>query len=167
MLVHLSNIRGESLQFTALLLVANTGDYLLLLYPKLCHSFLVIPKNCNISQEQQINNQQWQPNNNQQLPKVIAFTLLQLANTTLVIQPLYFSVHRVQSFMVIKQKNWKRFIFHSQQTLDPKWERFACGKTKDQLFMTQLAHMILKKTSLQPRSLNFSKHQVRCGVTHY
>ncbi|XP_055308714.1 myb protein isoform X4 [Sitodiplosis mosellana] len=45
-----------------------------------------------------------------------------------------------------------------EQTLDPKWERYACGKTKDQLFMTQLAHMILKKTALQPRSLNFFKN---------
>lgn len=45
-----------------------------------------------------------------------------------------------------------------KHTLDPKWERYACGKTKDQLFMTQLAHMIFKKTTLQPRSLNFFKN---------
>lgn len=43
------------------------------------------------------------------------------------------------------------------QILDPKWEKYACGKTKDQLFMTQQAHMCLKKTTLQPRSLNFYK----------
>ncbi|XP_053692105.1 myb protein isoform X2 [Sabethes cyaneus] len=43
------------------------------------------------------------------------------------------------------------------ETLDPKWEKFACGKTRDQLFMTQQAHSCLKKTSLQPRSLNFYK----------
>jgi hypothetical protein len=43
------------------------------------------------------------------------------------------------------------------QVLDPKWEKYACGKTKDQLYMTHLAHMCLKKTTLQPRSLNFYK----------
>lgn len=43
------------------------------------------------------------------------------------------------------------------QILDPKWEKYACGKTRDQLFMTQQAHNCLKKTSLQPRSLNFYK----------
>lgn len=43
------------------------------------------------------------------------------------------------------------------QVLDPKWEKYACGKTKDQLYMTQQAHMSLKKTTLQPRSLNFYK----------
>lgn len=43
------------------------------------------------------------------------------------------------------------------QILDPKWEKYACGKTRDQLFMTQQAHSCLKKTSLQPRSLNFYK----------
>ncbi|XP_058825532.1 myb protein isoform X2 [Topomyia yanbarensis] len=45
----------------------------------------------------------------------------------------------------------------SIEILDPKWEKFACGKTRDQLFMTQQAHNCLKKTSLQPRSLNFYK----------
>lgn len=43
------------------------------------------------------------------------------------------------------------------QVLDPKWEKYACGKTKDQLLMTQQAHLCLKKTTLQPRSLNFYK----------
>ncbi|XP_055639628.1 myb-related protein B isoform X1 [Toxorhynchites rutilus septentrionalis] len=43
------------------------------------------------------------------------------------------------------------------QILDPKWEKYACGKTRDQLYMTQQAHNCLKKTSLQPRSLNFYK----------
>lgn len=43
------------------------------------------------------------------------------------------------------------------QILDPKWEKYACGKTKDQLYLTQQAHMCLKKTTLQPRSLNFYK----------
>lgn len=43
------------------------------------------------------------------------------------------------------------------QILDPKWEKWACGKTRDQLYMTQQAHNCLKKTSLQPRSLNFYK----------
>ncbi|XP_055546115.1 myb protein isoform X2 [Wyeomyia smithii] len=43
------------------------------------------------------------------------------------------------------------------EILDPKWEKLACGKTRDQLFMTQQAHSCLKKTSLQPRSLNFYK----------
>lgn len=46
----------------------------------------------------------------------------------------------------------------TQISLDPKWEKYACGKTKDQLFMTQLAHMILRKSSLQPRALNFFKN---------
>lgn len=50
------------------------------------------------------------------------------------------------------------YYLYLQQTLDPKWERYACGKTKDQLFMTQLAHMILKKTTIKPRSLNFFKN---------
>lgn len=44
-----------------------------------------------------------------------------------------------------------------EQILDPKWEKWACGKTRDQLYMTQQAHNCLKKTSLQPRSLNFYK----------
>lgn len=43
------------------------------------------------------------------------------------------------------------------QVLDPLWEKYACGKTKDQILMTQQAHMCLKKTNLQPRSLNFYK----------
>lgn len=44
-----------------------------------------------------------------------------------------------------------------EQILDPKWEKWACGKTRDQLYMTQQAHNCLKKTTLQPRSLNFYK----------
>lgn len=43
------------------------------------------------------------------------------------------------------------------QVLDPLWEKYACGKTKDQILLTQQAHMCLKKTTLQPRSLNFYK----------
>lgn len=43
------------------------------------------------------------------------------------------------------------------QVLDPLWEKYACGKTKDQVMMTQQAHLCLKKTTLQPRSLNFYK----------
>lgn len=43
------------------------------------------------------------------------------------------------------------------QVLDPLWEKYACGKTKDQIMMTQQAHLCLKKTTLQPRSLNFYK----------
>lgn len=42
-------------------------------------------------------------------------------------------------------------------SLDPKWEKIACGKTKDQILMTQLAHLCWKKMTLQPRSLNFNK----------
>ncbi|KAG4068889.1 hypothetical protein HA402_005037 [Bradysia odoriphaga] len=45
----------------------------------------------------------------------------------------------------------------SQKCLDPKWEQFACGKTTDQLYLTQLAHMCWKNMTLQPRSLNFYK----------
>ncbi len=41
------------------------------------------------------------------------------------------------------------------KVLDPKWEKYACGQTKDQLYMTNLARMVLSKLSLQPRSLNF------------
>lgn len=41
------------------------------------------------------------------------------------------------------------------QVLDPKWEKYACGQTKDQIYMTNLARATLKKTSLAPRSLNF------------
>lgn len=41
------------------------------------------------------------------------------------------------------------------QVLDPKWEKYTCGQTKDQIYMTNLARVTLKKTSLQPRSLNF------------
>lgn len=46
-----------------------------------------------------------------------------------------------------------------QKYLDPKWEKLACGQTKDQLFMVQQAHMCLKSLSLTPRSLNFEKHK--------
>lgn len=41
------------------------------------------------------------------------------------------------------------------QILDPKWEKYACGQTKDQIYLTHLARQTLKKTTLQPRSLNF------------
>ncbi|CRL04063.1 CLUMA_CG017176, isoform A [Clunio marinus] len=41
------------------------------------------------------------------------------------------------------------------KVLDPKWEKYTCGQTKDQIYMTNLARATLKKTSLQPRSLNF------------
>ncbi|KAJ6646764.1 Myb protein, partial [Pseudolycoriella hygida] len=44
-----------------------------------------------------------------------------------------------------------------KKCLDPKWEQFACGRTTDQLYMTQLAHMCWKNMTLQPRSLNFYK----------
>ncbi|XP_054727369.1 myb protein [Anastrepha obliqua] len=45
------------------------------------------------------------------------------------------------------------------QYLDPKWERLACGQTKDQQFMVQQAHACLKNLSLMPRSLNFEKQK--------
>uniref|UniRef100_A0A182PPM3 Uncharacterized protein n=1 Tax=Anopheles epiroticus TaxID=199890 RepID=A0A182PPM3_9DIPT len=41
--------------------------------------------------------------------------------------------------------------------VDPKWEKYACGKTRDHMIVSQLAHSCLKKTTLQPRSLNFYK----------
>ncbi|XP_055688023.1 myb protein isoform X6 [Lutzomyia longipalpis] len=48
----------------------------------------------------------------------------------------------------------------SKVVLDPKWEKYACGKTKDQIFMTHNAHIMLKRGStLMPRSLNFYKQQ--------
>ncbi|CAG9802528.1 unnamed protein product [Chironomus riparius] len=43
----------------------------------------------------------------------------------------------------------------ADKILDPKWEKYTCGQTKDQIYMTHLARMTLKKTTLQPRSLNF------------
>uniref|UniRef100_W8B9G9 Myb protein n=1 Tax=Ceratitis capitata TaxID=7213 RepID=W8B9G9_CERCA len=46
-----------------------------------------------------------------------------------------------------------------QQYLDPKWEKLACGQTKDQQFMVQQAHACLKNLSLMPRSLNFEKQK--------
>ncbi|XP_014092812.1 myb protein [Bactrocera oleae] len=48
---------------------------------------------------------------------------------------------------------------NGQQYLDPKWERLACGQTKDQQFMVQQAHACLKNLSLMPRSLNFEKQK--------
>uniref|UniRef100_A0A2M4BED0 Putative transcriptional activator myb n=1 Tax=Anopheles marajoara TaxID=58244 RepID=A0A2M4BED0_9DIPT len=42
-------------------------------------------------------------------------------------------------------------------SVDHKWLKYACGKTRDQQAMSQQAHYCLKKTSLQPRSLNFYK----------
>jgi hypothetical protein len=47
---------------------------------------------------------------------------------------------------------------HLNQVLDPKWEKYTCGQTKDQVYMTNLARATLKKTSLAPRSLNFYSH---------
>lgn len=48
---------------------------------------------------------------------------------------------------------------NGQQYLDPKWEKLACGQTKDQQFMVQQAHACLKNLSLMPRSLNFEKQK--------
>lgn len=59
--------------------------------------------------------------------------------------------NHVVKFMTIIQ-------FLSVQVLDPKWEKYTCGQTKDQVYMTNLARATLKKTSLQPRSLNFYSH---------
>ncbi|XP_058057542.1 myb protein [Anopheles bellator] len=42
-------------------------------------------------------------------------------------------------------------------SVDHKWLKYACGKTRDQQTIAQQAHNCLKKTSLQPRSLNFYK----------
>lgn len=44
-----------------------------------------------------------------------------------------------------------------QPSLDPKWQELACGKTNDQLFITNHSHLCLKKMTLQPRALNFNK----------
>lgn len=46
-----------------------------------------------------------------------------------------------------------------QQYLDPKWEKMACGQTKDQIYMVQQAHACLKNLALMPRSLNFEKQK--------
>ncbi|KAG7296667.1 hypothetical protein JYU34_020514 [Plutella xylostella] len=40
-------------------------------------------------------------------------------------------------------------------SIDNEWRVLACGKTQDQLDLTQLAHQFLRKTALKPRSLNF------------
>lgn len=48
---------------------------------------------------------------------------------------------------------------NSQQYLDPKWEKMACGQTKDQQYMVQQAHACLKNLALMPRSLNFEKQK--------
>uniref|UniRef100_A0A1B0BCS5 Myb protein n=1 Tax=Glossina palpalis gambiensis TaxID=67801 RepID=A0A1B0BCS5_9MUSC len=45
------------------------------------------------------------------------------------------------------------------QYLDPKWEKLACGQTKDQQYMVQQAHACLKNLALMPRSLNFEKQK--------
>ncbi|XP_075154345.1 proto-oncogene like protein Myb [Haematobia irritans] len=47
----------------------------------------------------------------------------------------------------------------SHQYLDPKWEKLACGQTKDQQYMVQQAHACLKNLALMPRSLNFEKQK--------
>lgn len=39
--------------------------------------------------------------------------------------------------------------------LDYRWAIVACGRTQDQLDMTEKAHKFLKTTGLKPRSLNF------------
>lgn len=38
--------------------------------------------------------------------------------------------------------------------LDVRWEMVACGKTQDQIELTEQAHKYLNQTALQPRSLN-------------
>nr|CAD7401193.1 unnamed protein product [Timema cristinae] len=38
--------------------------------------------------------------------------------------------------------------------LDVRWEMVACGKTKDQIELTQQAHLYLSSNTLKPRSLN-------------
>uniref|UniRef100_A0A182YMA8 Uncharacterized protein n=1 Tax=Anopheles stephensi TaxID=30069 RepID=A0A182YMA8_ANOST len=48
-------------------------------------------------------------------------------------------------------------FFAETPLVDPKWEKYACGKTRDHMIVSQQAHGCLKKTSLQPRSLNFYK----------
>ncbi|XP_026464027.1 transcriptional activator Myb-like isoform X2 [Ctenocephalides felis] len=45
---------------------------------------------------------------------------------------------------------------HNSQ-LDPRWQMVACGQTDDQLELTRMAHQYLRKSALQPRSLNFAK----------
>ncbi|XP_041777160.1 myb-related protein A isoform X2 [Anopheles merus] len=56
-----------------------------------------------------------------------------------------------------KESSAKKSTVKSPVPVDPKWEKFACGKTRDHMIVSQQAHSCLKKTSLQPRSLNFYK----------
>lgn len=39
--------------------------------------------------------------------------------------------------------------------LDKKWATVACGRTRDQLELTEKAHRFLKASEFKPRSLNF------------
>lgn len=39
--------------------------------------------------------------------------------------------------------------------LDYLWAMVACGRTQDQLDLTEKAHKFLKTSGLKPRSLNF------------
>ncbi|XP_052898592.1 myb protein isoform X3 [Anopheles moucheti] len=54
-------------------------------------------------------------------------------------------------------KDSNKSNINSPVLVDPKWEKYACGKTRDHMIVSQQAHGCLKKTSLQPRSLNFYK----------
>ncbi|XP_040163610.1 transcriptional activator Myb isoform X3 [Anopheles arabiensis] len=56
-----------------------------------------------------------------------------------------------------KESSANKSTVKSPVPVDPKWEKFACGKTRDHMIVSQQAHSCLKKTSLQPRSLNFYK----------
>ncbi|XP_049279936.1 myb protein isoform X1 [Anopheles funestus] len=54
-------------------------------------------------------------------------------------------------------KDCNKSSIKSPVLVDPKWEKYACGKTRDHMIVSQQAHGCLKKTALQPRSLNFYK----------
>uniref|UniRef100_A0A182JRD6 Uncharacterized protein n=1 Tax=Anopheles christyi TaxID=43041 RepID=A0A182JRD6_9DIPT len=57
----------------------------------------------------------------------------------------------------VKDSSSNKSAVKSPVPIDPKWEKYACGKTRDHMIVSQQAHSCLKKTSLQPRSLNFYK----------
>lgn len=48
-----------------------------------------------------------------------------------------------------------------QVELDPKWTKYVCGRTRDQLMLTQQAHILMRRAPhCTPRSLNFYKTEM-------
>ncbi|XP_022912933.2 myb protein isoform X1 [Onthophagus taurus] len=61
----------------------------------------------------------------------------------------------IRSAEAAKRVTFKDSAWTQVPKLDWKWVIVACGRTKDQLDMTQKAHRYLRNTGLKPRSLNF------------